>query len=109
MLKFNPILTLNLLSVHFQELLINNFDLCLTLFQQMLVTVSEQCDQKIMGIREEEKQGRNAKEPLNDKTNKMNCGPSKDLDQPGHPPSLIRVFAVHMKKHWALNFLLCAQ
>ena len=24
--------------------------------------------------------------------------------QPGHPPSLIRVFAVGMKKAWALNF-----
>ena len=27
------------------------------------------------------------------KTNKMTCVPSKDLDQHGHPPSLIRVFA----------------
>ena len=26
-------------------------------FQQMLVTVSEQCDQKVMALREEEKQG----------------------------------------------------
>ena len=24
------------------------------------------------------------------------CTPSKDSDQPGHPPSLIRVFAVHL-------------
>ena len=32
------------------------------------------------------------------KTNKMTC-----------PPSLIRVFAVHMKKHWALNYLFSAQ
>ena len=31
------------------------------------------------------------------------CVPSKDSDQPGHPPSLIRVFAVHMKKaFWSL-------
>ena len=30
-----------------------------------------------------------------DKTNKTTCVPSKDLDQPGHQPSLIRVFAVH--------------
>ena len=28
----------------------------------------------------------------------MACAPSKDSDQPGHPPSLIRVFAVRMKK-----------
>ena len=32
-------------------------------------------------------------EPLHDKTNKMTC-PSEDSDQPGHAPSLIRVFAV---------------
>ena len=37
------------------------------------------------------------------------CGPSKDSDQPGHPPSLIRPFAVRMKKHWALSYLLYAQ
>ena len=34
-------------------------------------------------------------EPPHDKTNKMTCAPSKDLDQPGHSPSLIRVFAMH--------------
>ena len=28
-----------------------------------------------------------------DKTNKMACAPSEDSDQPGHPPSLIKVFA----------------
>ena len=33
-------------------------------------------------------------EPPHDKTNKMACAPSEDLDQPGHLPSLIRVFAV---------------
>ena len=33
-------------------------------------------------------------EPHRDKTNKMACAPSEDSDQPGHPPSLIRVFAV---------------
>ena len=33
-------------------------------------------------------------EPQHDKTNKMTCAPSEDLDQPGHPPDLIRVFAV---------------
>ena len=37
-------------------------------------------------------------EPPHDKTNKMACAPSKDSDRPGHPPSLITVFAVHMKK-----------
>ena len=38
-----------------------------------------------------------------DKTNKMEYAPSKDSDQPGHPPSLIRVFAVCMKKAWVLR------
>ena len=33
-------------------------------------------------------------EPHRDKTNKMARAPSEDSDQPGHPPSLIRVFAV---------------
>ena len=33
-------------------------------------------------------------EPPLDKTNKMACAPSEDSDQPGHLPSLIRVFAV---------------
>ena len=33
-------------------------------------------------------------EPPHDKTNKMTFVPSKDSDQPKHPPSLIRVFAV---------------
>ena len=45
-------------------------------------------------------------EPAHDKTNKMSrditnqqsdCAPSEDSDQPGHLPSLIRVFAVCMK------------
>ena len=35
------------------------------------------------------------------KPKKMACAPSEDSDQPGHPPSLIRVFAVRMKKSWA--------
>ena len=33
-------------------------------------------------------------EQPHDKTNKMIFAPSEDSDQPGHPPSLIRVFAV---------------
>ena len=48
-------------------------------------------------------------EPPHDTTNKMACAPSKDSDQPGHPPSLIRVFAVHMKKAWVLNYPLSEQ
>ena len=37
------------------------------------------------------------------------CAPSKDSDQPRHPPNLIRVFAVCMKKAWALSYILSAQ
>ena len=48
-------------------------------------------------------------EPHRDKTNKMACVPSEDSDQPGHPPSLIRVFAVRMKKAWVLSYPLSAQ
>ena len=43
-------------------------------------------------------------EPQHNKTNKQACVPSEDSDQPGHPPSLIRVFAVHMKKPWVLSY-----
>ena len=48
-------------------------------------------------------------EPPRDKTNEMACAPSEDSDQPGHPPSLIRVFAVRMKKAWVLSYPLSAQ
>ena len=34
-------------------------------------------------------------ESAHDKIYEMACAPSEDSDQPGHPPSLIRVFAVH--------------
>ena len=37
------------------------------------------------------------------------CTPSEDSDQPGHPPSLIRVFAVRMKKAWVLSYPLSVQ
>ena len=33
-------------------------------------------------------------EPAHDNTFKMACAPCEDSDQPGHPPSLIRVFAM---------------
>ena len=48
-------------------------------------------------------------EPPNNKTNKMACAPSEDSDQPGYPPSLIRVFTVRMKKAWVLSYPLSAQ
>ena len=39
----------------------------------------------------------------------MACAPNKDSDQPGHPSSLIRVFAVHMKKARVLSYPLSTQ
>ena len=44
-------------------------------------------------------------EPQHDKTKKIICASSKDSDQLGHLVSLIRVFAVCMKKPWVLSFL----
>ena len=38
------------------------------------------------------------------KTNKMACASSENSDQPGYPPSLIRVSAVRMKKAWLLSY-----
>ena len=56
---------------------------------------------------------RNVKDQIyelpHDKINKMICAPSEDSDQPGHPPSLIRVFAVRLKRAWALSYLLSSQ
>ena len=36
------------------------------------------------------------------------CAASEDSDQPGHPPRLIRVFDVRMKKAWVLSYPLSA-
>ena len=43
-------------------------------------------------------------EPPHDKTNKMTFVPSEDSDHPGHPPSLIRVFAVRSMGSLAPKF-----
>ena len=48
-------------------------------------------------------------EPHHKKTNKMICAPSEESNQPGPPPSLIRVFAVRMKKHWVFGCPFSAQ
>ena len=37
------------------------------------------------------------------------CALSKDSDQPGHRPCLIRVFAIRMKKSWVLIYSLSVQ
>ena len=43
-------------------------------------------------------------EPPYDKTNKMTFVPSEDSDQPGHPPSLIRVFDVRSRGNLGPSF-----
>ena len=48
-------------------------------------------------------------EPHCDTTNKMACAPSKDSNQSWHPPSLIRVFAVRLKKARILSYPLSAR
>ena len=50
-----------------------------------------------------------ANERSHDKTNQMACASSEESDQPGHPPSLIRVFAVRMKKAMVFSYRLRAQ
>ena len=42
-------------------------------------------------------------DPECEKTNKMTCAPIEDSDQPGHPPSLIRILAIRRKKLWVLG------
>ena len=37
------------------------------------------------------------------------CAPSKDSDQPGRPPSLIRALAVRLRKAWILSYPLSGQ
>ena len=43
-------------------------------------------------------------EPQHNNTNKMTFVPSKDSDQPGHSPNLIRVFAVRSMGSLGPNF-----
>ena len=47
-------------------------------------------------------------EPRHDKTNKMAVRPAK-TDQPGHPPSQIRVFTVRINKALVLSYPLSAR
>ena len=48
-------------------------------------------------------------EPHHDKPNKMTFVPSEDSDQPGHPPNLIRVFAVRSMGSLGPNFVSSGQ
>ena len=48
-------------------------------------------------------------ESQHDKTNKMTWAPSEDSDQPGHPPSLIRVLALHLMGSWGPKVSSCWQ
>ena len=48
-------------------------------------------------------------EPRYEKNQQNEYAPSEDSDQPGHPPGLISVFTVRMKKPWGLSYPLSAQ
>ena len=48
-------------------------------------------------------------EPHRDKTNEMACAPGEDSDQPGHSPSLIRVFAVRLMGSLGPKLSSCGQ
>ena len=69
---------------------------------------TKQKSKQIMTDSTQSTQTKETNEPAHDKTYKMACAPSEDSDQPGHPPSLIRVLAVRMKKAWALSYPLSA-
>ena len=46
------------------------------------------------------KKKRKRKKETNKQTNKMACAPKEDSDQPGHPPSLIRVWSEFSLSAW---------
>ena len=48
-------------------------------------------------------------EPPYQKNKQNDCAPSEDSDQPEHPPSLIRVFAVRLEKARILRYPLSTQ
>ena len=48
-------------------------------------------------------------EQEHDINDKITCASSVDTDQLGHPPSLIRVFAIRLKKGWVLGHPSSAQ
>ena len=66
------------------------------------------CKVKIIGTAYVRKVVVNYNEPPRVKTNKMACAPSEDSDQPGHSPSLIRVFTARLKKAMILSYPLSA-
>ena len=54
----------------------------------------QKCPAFISETTSEDKDALSENKPPYDKTNKMAFAHSEDSDQPGHPPSLIKVFAV---------------
>ena len=48
-------------------------------------------------------------ESQREETYLLTCAPTEDLNQPTHPHSLIRVFAVRMRKLYILGYPKCAQ
>ena len=60
-----------------------------------------------MTAREDASKCRSPTTACHDQQNNL-CA-QEDSDQPGHLPSLIRVLAVRMTKHWVLSYTLSAQ
>ena len=80
-----------------------------SLFGKLLMcTVYIQLDWKPL-IQKENGTKQDQMSRLMTKPNEIPCQPSEDTDQPGHPPSLIGVFAVRIKNAWILHYPLSAQ
>ena len=73
-----------------------------------IIKAYETVRKKIIIKKKQNRETSNTSEPHHDKTNKMTFTPNEDSDQPWHPHSLIRVFAVRMKKQWVLSSLFSA-
>ena len=74
--------------------------------ENKLKAQKEEMERQLLQSAQEILQQRIVSEPQNQQSD---CAPSEDSDQPGHPPSLVRVFAVRMKKAWVLSYPLSAQ
>ena len=109
MLTLNRFLTVSVAQIQTESInqSINqsiNFELGLTVLQDYFTQNNKVYEAKAEDLPDK----KTTFEPPHDKTDKMACAPSEDSDQPGHPPSPIRVFAVRMKKAWVLSYPLNA-
>ena len=80
--------------LNLQEIYISGQNICIEVYGNSVgtITPARLCTQLTLQLPPLECK-ENLFEPPHDKTNKVWCMPSRDSDQPGNPPSLIRVFA----------------